>query len=122
MAKVYGPPKGLNVPKYNSDWKVYDRAEAKFVKDISDWCKKHGSGEYAGEEVYFPYADGHARYIVLSTRPLRLVHLPVGDAWNYPYIERLTARDIISQIEREHGLSRLFATSVEVGVETVASK
>jgi len=122
MAKVYSPPKGLNVPKFNSDWKVYETAEAKFVTDVSDWCKKHGSGEYAGEEVYFPYADGHARYIVLSTRPLRLVHLPVGDAWNYPYIERLSARDIIARIETERGITRLFQNPVEIAVVTGPSK
>lgn len=31
--------------------------------------------------IHFPYADGHALYLVAKDKPLRLMHLPFGDAW-----------------------------------------
>ena len=120
MGKVYSPPAKISEPKMESfrkqnlglDFRAYEEAEFKFVEEVKEWCKSSGSGKYAGEEVHFPQGDGHARYVVFSTKPLTLIHLPVGDAWQYPYIERLTAKDIVARIESGKNLTRLFAREV----------
>jgi len=42
-------------------------------------------GVIVGRLVYFPWADGHAIYIVTKDKPLTLQHVPYGDAWEVPY-------------------------------------
>jgi hypothetical protein len=46
--------------------------------------------------------------MVASMRPLELVHVPLGDAWDYPYIERLTATDIQNKIDQTKAMAKLF--------------
>jgi len=39
----------------------------------------------SGVVISFPYADSCAFYEVVSEKPLKLKHLPAGDAWAVPY-------------------------------------
>jgi len=50
-------------------------------------------------------ADGFAFYMVLSMRPLELMHIPLGDAYQFPYANRLTAKDIESKINSRRVLA-----------------
>jgi hypothetical protein len=36
--------------------------------------------------------------MVLSMRPLELMHIPLGDAYQFRYVNRLTAKDIENNI------------------------
>ena len=92
--KVYAPPAEMKAPEWN--WK--ENREAKYLKDLKAWCKKNGSGKDVGKEVQFPVADGAAVYVILSMKPCKLIHVPLGDAYNFPYIERLTPVDIRNRI------------------------
>jgi len=109
--KVYAPPAELKAPQWNPDldWKENHKAEEKYLADLKAWCKKKGSGKEAGNEVQFPVADGAAVYIILSMKPCKLIHAPLGDAYSFPYIERLTASDIRKKILYEDKLMKLFS-------------
>lgn len=103
--KVFSPPAGFEVPKFTDYKENYKEAlnklqkdEEKYLEDLKDWCKKNGSGKFSGKEVHFPVADGSAVYVVLSMKPCKLIHVPLGDAYSFPYIDRLTSTDIRNRI------------------------
>lgn len=114
MIKVYAPPKEIKKPKFinsgNSthDWKKYQVETEKYFKEIKDFCSEQGSGKYKGEDVRFPVADGQAIYVVYSCTPMELIHCDMYDGYDYPYIERLTKKDIINAIEMARNLEKIF--------------
>jgi len=111
MAKIFSVPKEIKVPKLDwNDIPSYDSAEKKFIKDLAEFLKTKSTCEHVGEELLFPYADSYARYMVFSINPLQLIHLPLGDAWEYPYIERLTATDILNKINQQKSLLAFFGS------------
>lgn len=59
----------------------------------------------------FPFADGHAIYAVVSKSPLKLMHIPFGDAWQIgaPTIRGLRLADVEAMIQREKALRSIFA-------------
>ena len=111
MGKVYAPPREIgDVPNLSRQpFSTYQTEEKAYVEKVQKWARENGQGDLAGEEVFFPFADGYARYVVLKTRPVRLIHLPIGDAWSYPYIERLTEKDIRERVRQKKAVSKLFA-------------
>jgi hypothetical protein len=85
MAKVYSTPKELPPPVV--DYKNYDPEKVQADEDawldkLKAYCLKHGNGAASGEEVTTGVADGCARYMVISEKPLQLFHLAVGDAYS----------------------------------------
>jgi len=56
-------------------------------------------------------ADGYAQYMVECEKPLRLIHLPFGDAYSAgPVWERgLRITDVRQMVQRDKGLAKLFA-------------
>jgi hypothetical protein len=104
--KVYSKPDEIQSvdtfifdAKGNFDRKASLKAEAEYAKKFKDYCIKHGKGKYKGETVQFSVADGYAIYYVLECSPMELIHFDEGDAYNFPYIERLNKSDIVEQIE-----------------------
>ena len=106
MAKIYSPPKEVPIPDLN--FETWREDEIKFTEALRAYCQKHGKGTERGEVVRFPVADGHAQYMVLNLRPLTLIHMPLGDAWHFQYVNRLTANDIKEQIRREKAFAAIF--------------
>ena len=104
----------MKAPEWNPDldWKENNKAEEKYLTDLKAWCKKQGSGKDAGKEVQFPVNDGAAVYVILSMKPCTLIHVPLGDAYRFPYIERLTAADIRKKILHEDSLKKLFRKEI----------
>jgi len=96
MGKVYDPPKEITIPKWNhkEPREVNVAREHAAIEQVKAWAKEHGKGPEAGEEISFGVADGDARYIIVSLVPVVLIHLPIGDAYQYPFVHRLTAKDI----------------------------
>jgi hypothetical protein len=37
-----------------------------------------------------------------------LIHLPLWDAWEYQYVERLTKKDIVEKINQRKAMDKLF--------------
>ena len=114
MGTIYKAPKGFIAPdirKYQNNFNKYWKDCEKYVSGIKKAIKK-GYGQTcpeAGEEVTFPVADGKARYIVATLRPVRLIHVDTGDAWHYQYIHRLTATDIRKEIKNQKAFNKLFS-------------
>jgi hypothetical protein len=65
-------------------------------------------GKNVGEIVKFAVADGYAEYMVLSMRPMKLIHLPLGDAYQFPYVHLMTSSEITKKLESKKKLAELF--------------
>lgn len=118
MGKVFTPPASIQKPEIGTYFarggegtQAYFAAEEAYVKQVSEFAKANGKGKLAGEEIRFQVADGYARYIVYSTSPVVLLHLPIGDAWQYQYANRLTASDIKEEVRRSQAIAKLFSKS-----------
>lgn len=119
-AKIFNPPSSLKQPNLSlgggnvkdgiSD---YRKNCDKYMEDLKAILVKNAElkkqpTKNVGEVVKFPVADSYAMYMVASMKPLQLVHIPLWDAWNYQYIERLTAKDIQQEIDNAKALEKLF--------------
>ena len=111
MATIYNVPKEVKVP--NPDFSNYNRAkeivkEEQFYKELRAFIKPHSKSKYNGKLVNFPVADSTAEYMVVSIKPLKLVHIPLGDAWEFNFINRLTGKDITDKIDGQEAMAKLF--------------
>lgn len=118
-ATIYSTPAEVPDP----DWADYEvdgkfnyeamrTRDAQYMADLRAWLKSHGyAGELAGELVAWGYADGRAQYVVMSLRPLRLMHLTLMDGYRMDEIfERgLRAQDIRDQVAFQRKRHELFA-------------
>lgn len=90
MATVYrypdkvGPPPEPVYTDGRYDMEATDAAEAAWCERLAEYCRDFGNGDLAGKRIAIPYADGGAEYMILSHKPTRLIHLPLGDAWSVP--------------------------------------
>ena len=113
MAKVFNAPEQIKFEfSYsNFDRTKYDAAEQKYFNELSDFCKKRNpnGGEYIGERLRFPAADGYAEYVVANLKPVELVHCDIGDGWSYQGANRLTKKDVMQQVDSYKRLSELFS-------------
>jgi len=105
--KVFSAPEHLTVPRLDiSDFALYEQQCAAYREELAQFVKDYGNGDpLIGEIVRFPVADSFAEYMVASTKPFQLIHLELGDAWDYPYIERLRIKDIRDAIKRQKNLA-----------------
>lgn len=62
-----------------------ERSEAAFENLLSA-AKALPDGEVVGAIISFPWADGQAWYRVACAKPLKLEHIPYGDAWHADHI------------------------------------
>lgn len=107
MAKVYSSP--IKVPEF--DFNTYEKDEARYIDDLKKWVKSNvPKSKYAGEIVKFPHADGYAQYMIMSLKPAKLIHLPLGDAWQIPdaYERGLTSKEIKLNVDSGKELQALF--------------
>lgn len=107
MAKVYSLPEELEKELPVVDFSNYDREveqakEKAFLEKAKTWAKEYAPKDaLAGEEYRISHADGYARYLVASSSPVVLLHLPLGDAWDSPWADRVKKSDILAHIKRE---------------------
>lgn len=108
--KIYSPPKEVGPQPeidYTTDFRAEMEKEEKWVEKIKEFAFKHGKGPNRGKEIHFPVADGYARYVVFTGSVL--IHLPVGDAWQFQYANRLTAKDVTQKVKQAKALAKLFS-------------
>jgi len=111
MGKIYAAPKEFKKPDYAQykDFNKYEAACDKYIEDIKAWAKSQNpSCPESGKEITFPVGDGRARYIVVSLKPVILVHDDTMDAWHYQYAHRLTAADVRAEIKKIEAMNKLF--------------
>ena len=107
-AKIYRPPTDIKVPESpftSKDWRV---EEKRYIDEVRAFCMEHGKGKLRGEEISIPHADSAAYYMVLSTRPLQLLTLEIGDSWHSPHADLLTAKRVTEMVEGEKRMAKLF--------------
>jgi hypothetical protein len=113
MGKVYCPPDEIKVPEFNwEDIPAYEAANKKFIEDLKQWCvnraaKAGVTDENLGVVIQFPVADSYAQYMVAALSPVELIHIPLWDAWEYQYVERLSKKDIVEKINQRKAMDRL---------------
>jgi hypothetical protein len=103
-AKIYSAFEELTVPTFSfgngASVEDYNKANDQYIVDMKAKLIEHGyKGKNSGEVIKFPVADGHALYMVISMRPLQLMHIPIVDAWEFQYVHLLTAKEVSGQIE-----------------------
>jgi len=121
MAKVYGLPEGVDVPSFDDylldgryNMERHGKVDAEFLDHLRTRVTDMGfTGELAGEVVRFSVADGYACYMILSVKPAKLMHLPLGDAWTVPdaHERGLTSKDLVVLVEQRRAMESLFGGS-----------
>jgi hypothetical protein len=111
--KVYGCPDEIPVPEI--DFKNYNhervlQQEADHAAKLKAWLIQQGyTGKHTGGIASFGVADGCAQYMLAEGKTSCLIHLPYGDAYNYPDVKFLPKAEIIKRIEQKKGLAELFS-------------
>jgi len=111
-AKIYNVPKEVKVPelnfnnfnlrKYEEDIKIFKQELIKYLNDIGY------KESYVGETISFPVGDGKAEYMVFNLKPVMLIHLPIGDAWEFPQAHLLTKTEVLKLITQRKAIEKLF--------------
>jgi len=113
MAKVYSPPEEIKIPELNfSSIKEYDAECARFTEELKQFVLKRNpdkSQVEVGKIIQFPVADGYAQYMIASMKPVELIHMPLWDAWEFQYVERLNVRDIRDKVGQLEAINKLFS-------------
>ena len=105
MAKIYAAPDSIETPSWDvEDW---EKEEKRYTEEVRKYCLDFKQDSYNGKIANFSIADGYASYMVISIRPLELMHLETGDAYEYPHIARLNAKDIKQNIDFQESLKNL---------------
>jgi hypothetical protein len=114
MAKIFRAPKGMEPPKIDyakeGTFDKWMKVEQEYLGRLGQAIKKaygHRCKE-AGKVITFPVADGNAIYIVCDLKPVQLVWVELGDAYQFQYAHRLLASDIREAVRRMEGLAKLF--------------
>ena len=102
MAKIYTAPKHIKQPLFDN----WEAEEKRYLNEIRSFLKENGiKGTTVGKVLSFPAADSAAYY--MSAGGSKLIHLEIGDGWDYPYAYRLTAADIKQQLRSQEALSKI---------------
>jgi hypothetical protein len=112
MAKIFAPPKEVPVPKpdyENFDLEKYQKDVESFTAKLREYCLANGKDTERGETITFPVADGCAQYMVFSMKPVKLIHMPLGDAWEYQDADLQTAMIIREKIHRQKAFAAIFS-------------
>jgi hypothetical protein len=109
-ATIYSTPKYIKVPDFDINDRASSRArEDAFMASLRKFCTNSNKGKYIGKEVRIQYADGYARYMVYSLKPLQLIHIPLGDAWDTPLADLLTVKAVKENIDAREALAKIFS-------------
>lgn len=108
--KIFQAPKEIKLPKMTfqnvSEW---SKLHSQYIENLKKHLISIGyTGKNVGEVIKFPVGDGYAQYMVASMRPLRLIHLKLGDVWKFEYADRLTAKDVQDKIDQVKAIRKIF--------------
>ena len=98
-----GDPPALDFSDRSKEWDEILAPEREWEDRLKEWCRETGNGALRGEEFSYPRGDGCARYIIWTEKPLRMIHVPTGDAWQ---IDDMTRRGIRLADLRSHVANR----------------
>jgi len=109
-AKIYQAPTELALPNTNPQYlNEWEKLESQYKADLKKYIMSMGyKGKNVGEVIRFRVADGYAEYMILSMRPLGLIHLNLSDGYQYPHIHLMTAKEVNKQLEVQKKMEELF--------------
>lgn len=121
MAEVFTTPEGFrDPPSYEGAdtmqeaFNTLREAEEEWLAELVEWCQTNtdSRSELVGEVIHFPRGDGYAQYMVFRTKPLTLLHIPLGDAWDLPdyQLRGLRVKDVRELVRSDRALKDLFAS------------
>jgi len=90
----------------------YNRQQSEYLETMKADAQANCDSDLAGEVIRFPRGDGYAQYMVWQTKPLALIWIATGDAWQVEdaLIRGLRVADVREMVERERNLASLFGT------------
>ena len=106
---VYTPPATIEKPDVHPLETYGSRLEA-YEQQIVAFCKANSKSKYSGKSIRFQVADGYATYYVFKLSPLTLIWDDSGDAYQFPYVDRLTASDIKQEVAKQEALKQFFSS------------
>jgi len=112
MAEIFKAPSAVALPE--TDWsnynqETYEANENKYLAELVSYINDMGyKGKNVGEVLRIPECDGHAQYMVMSMKPVRLIHLELGDAWGSQFAELLTAKKVNEMLNADKKMKELF--------------
>lgn len=77
MATAYLSP--IDPPRFNAE--TWRQDEDNYIEKCRAICRENGDHPLLGEVVKWGRADGYAVYMVYNVKPLQLIHLAIGDAY-----------------------------------------
>lgn len=110
MAKIYAGIRGIEAPKFNwNDLKEYARQCEEYVEALRTAVRNENSDPIVGEVISFQVADGYAKYLVASLKPVELIHLPFDDEYQFEYAHLLTVKEIKALVKQQEAMKKFFA-------------
>ena len=111
MAKVYLLPNGFDEPKLDiNDINSYKKSCNNLTEKLKSWCiERNPDQEYVGEIIKCQVADGYAEYMVATTKPVQLIHLPYWDKYQSENAVLMTAKAIKDKVNQKRAMDKLFS-------------
>jgi hypothetical protein len=118
MATAFSAPEGFDPPALTlGDFQdgTWQEKEAAYIASLADLAKMNGTNPLLGEVVRWQRGDGFAEYMVWQTKPLQLIHLGLGDAWQVEdvLIRGLRLADIRGMVDRDKRMREFFARKAD---------
>lgn len=111
MPKIYASPVPAPAYDWSGDFREFQRLDDEHEQAVKKWLADNGYiGKNSGRIVRFGVADGHAAYMIAEgARKFFLIHLPYGDAYQYPDAQYLPKSEILRRADQADNLAKLFA-------------
>lgn len=114
MATLVATPKEIAIAltyQEGEPFNTYFKRSERKLAELHQKAHQLPNGQIVGGVISFPIADGSAMYLVVSDKPLKLAHLPYGDAWHIeaPTIRGLRRVDVVQMLQREKTLASMYS-------------
>lgn len=102
-----GPAPELSFAGFNAPGGYEDQFK-QWITKLETWVKAHSLCDIAGQRFRYPVGDGYAEYMVYTTTPLQLIHLPYMDGYHLPTVvaRGMTAEMVRTQLYFEKVLDQ----------------
>ncbi|MCL4682393.1 MAG: hypothetical protein KJZ92_14125 [Rhodocyclaceae bacterium] len=119
MATLVATPKAIAEAlewRKGEDYTTYDKRSGEAFAKLQAENDALPEGEVVGALIQFPRADGYATYRVASKKPLKLQHIPHGDAWHADpaTIRGLRLEEVQRMVAGRRRLRDMFASRRQV--------
>ena len=108
--KVYASPVGKAEWPNPFSHEAYNRNNEQYIEANKAWLRENGfDGPNSGDLIQFGVADGYAQYMFADKgRQSFLIHLDIGDGYQYRDVEFLPKKEILRRIEQCKSRVKLF--------------